>query len=112
MQNTDKFTTLSEQQHTPQPSSTKKALEVKHVRLTILVKNQCRQEEIDEMKKKLTGETPEFCVTVNGVTSETCHKQHTSLLEADSFKRQQTHSKEPSSYKEKHMKELHNYKLG
>ena len=63
------------------------------------------------MKKELAGETPEFHVTVNDVTSETCHKQHASLLEADSFKRQQTHLKKPSSYEEKHMKELHDYEL-
>ena len=63
------------------------------------------------MKKKLTDEMPEFHVTVNSVTSETCHKQYASLLKADSFKRQQTHLKKSSSYEEKHMKELHNYKL-
>ena len=112
MQNTGKFTTLSEWQHTPQSSFTEKALEAEHVRLIILVKNQCRQEEIDEIKKKLADEMSEFCVTVNDVISETHHKQHASLLEADSFKRQQTHLKKSSSYKEKHMKELHNYKLG
>ena len=64
------------------------------------------------MKKELTGETPEFHATVNSVTSETHHKWHASLLEADSFKRQQTCPKESPSYKEKHMKELHNYELG
>ena len=63
------------------------------------------------MKKKLTGEMPEFHMTVNSITSETCHKQHASLLEADLFKRQQTCSKKSSSYEEKHMKELHDYKL-
>ena len=40
------------------------------------------------MKKKLADKMSEFCVTVNSVISETCHKQHASLLEADSFKRQ------------------------
>ena len=55
---------------------------------------------------------PEFHVTVNSIMSETCHKQHTSLLKADLFKRQQTHLKKPSSYEEKHMKELHDYELG
>ena len=40
------------------------------------------------MKKKLTGETPEFHATVNSVMSETHYKQHASLLEADLFKRQ------------------------
>ena len=109
--NTGKFTTLSEQQHTSQPHFTEKALKAEHVRLTILVKNQCKQEEINEMKKKLTDKTPEFCATVNSVTLETHHKWHASLLKADLFKRQQTHSKKSSSYKEKHMKELHNYKL-
>ena len=37
--NTGEFTTLSEWQHTSQPSFAEKALKVKHVRLTILVKN-------------------------------------------------------------------------
>ena len=63
------------------------------------------------MKKELTDEMSEFHATVNGVMSETCHKWHASLLEADLFKRQQTCPKESSSYKEKHMKELHNYEL-
>ena len=63
------------------------------------------------MKKELTNEMSEFCTTVNDVTSETCHKWHASLLEADLFKRQQTCSEKSSSYKEKHMKELHDYKL-
>ena len=40
------------------------------------------------MKKELAGETPEFHATVNSVTLKTHHKQHASLLEADSFKRQ------------------------
>ena len=53
----------------------------------------------------------EFCVTVNDITSETHHKQHASLLKADLFKRQQTYLKKSSSYEEKHIKELHNYKL-
>ena len=109
--NTGEFTTLSEWQHTPQPPSAEEALEAEHVRLTILVKNQCRQEEIDEIKKELTDETPEFHATVNSVTSEIHYKQHASLLKADSFKRQQTCLKKSSSYKEKHIKELHNYKL-
>ena len=64
------------------------------------------------MKKKLTDKMPEFYVTVNSITLKTCHKQHTSLLKADLFKRQQTCLKKPSSYKEKQIKELHNYKLG
>ena len=63
------------------------------------------------MKKKLTGEMSEFHTTVNSVTSKTCHKQHASLLKADLFKRQQTHLKKSSSYKEKHIKELHDYKF-
>ena len=74
MWNTDKFTTSSKWQYTPQPSFIEKALEVKHVRLTILIKNQCRQEEINEIKKELAGETPEFHMTVNSVTLKTCHK--------------------------------------
>ena len=63
------------------------------------------------MKKELTGEMLEFHTTVNDIMSETCHKQHASLLEADLFKRQQTCSKKSSSYEEKYMKELHDYKL-
>ena len=47
---------------------------MKHVRLTILVKNQCRQEEINEIKKELADEMPEFHVTVNDITPETHHK--------------------------------------
>ena len=64
------------------------------------------------MKKKLAGEMSEFHATVNDVTSETCHKQHVSLLESDLFKRQQICPKKSPSYEEKHMKELHDYKLG
>ena len=40
------------------------------------------------MKKKLADEMSEFHVTVNDIISETCYKQHASLLKADSFKRQ------------------------
>ena len=112
VRNAGESTTPSERQHTPQPPSAEEALEAEHARLTILVKNQRRQGEIDEMKKELAGETPGFRATVNGVTPETRHKRHASLLEADSFKRQQTRPKEPPSYEGKHMKELHDYELG
>ena len=63
------------------------------------------------MKKKLTDETPEFHATVNSVMFETQYKQHASFLKAGSFKIQQTCLKKSSSYKEKHIKELHDYKL-
>ena len=52
-----------------------------------------------------------FYMTINDVTSETHHKQHASLLKADLFKRQQICLKKSFSYKEKHMKELYDYKL-
>ena len=60
---------------------------------------------------KLAGETSEFHVIVNNIMSETCYKQHASLLKADLFKRQQICLKKSFSYKEKHIKKLHNYKL-
>ena len=63
------------------------------------------------MKKELTDKTLEFYATINDITPEIHYKWHVSLLKADLFKKQQTHLKKPSSYKRKHMKKLHNYKL-
>ena len=64
------------------------------------------------MKKELRDKTLEFHVIINNITFNIHHKWHASLLKADLFKKQQICLKKPSSYERKHMKKLHNYKLG
>ena len=76
MWNADKFTNLSNQHYISHSLPADESLKVKHIRLIILVKNQCRQEEINEMKKELTCKMSEFHMTIDNVMPEIYHKQH------------------------------------
>ena len=64
------------------------------------------------MRKELINKISEFYATIDDIISEIHHKWHASLLKADLFKKQQTCLKKSSSYERKHIKKLHNYKLG